>query len=71
MFACRQPGCSRSTRESLVGLSTLSGRAGGVKNRNASKWLHRTVVASTTAAVRAGLSRNGHALCRTSSWVCR
>lgn len=71
MFACRQPGCSCACWVSRVGLSRFSGRAGAVKNRYASKWLHRIRFASTVRAVSSGLSRSGHALCRTSAWVCR
>ena len=41
------------------------------KRFTSSKWLHRTPRSSTTAAVAAGLSRSGQALCRTCSWVCR
>jgi hypothetical protein len=67
MLACRQPGCSSSTCVSRVGRSTFSGRAGAVKNRYASKWLHRTPCSSTVVAMLAGVRRNGQALWRTSA----
>lgn len=43
----------------------LNGRAGGVKNRNASKWVHRTGSDSTTRSVSSAPSRSGQASCRT------
>ena len=71
MLACRHPGCSSSGWRSRVGSTRFSGRAAGVKNRYASKWVHRTVVRSTTSAVPVRPRRNGKALCRTSGCGCR
>ena len=57
----------RVLRSPGSGVSRFSGRAGAVKNRYASKWLHRTPRSSTTAAVAAGDRRSGQASWRTSS----
>ena len=65
MFPCRQPGCSISRMDSRVGRSSLSPRASGAKNRNASKCVHRIRAPSTTAFVPSAPRRSGTLECRT------
>jgi hypothetical protein len=59
MPACRQPGCSRSGCVSRVGCRAFRGTASGVKNRNASMWVHASLWVSTTSSVAADPSRSG------------
>ena len=51
MLACTQPGCSHPDCSLRDGVPAFLAAAGSVKNRNASKWVQRNGIDSTTASV--------------------